>query len=75
MNICPCLIFKGIDCTEFGTLFFADFCFGHGVTLNSGATVDVNFQRFCAQKYKIKKAFPLANKEHGILTVFCIYAL
>lgn len=39
-HFCPCVIFKeDIDCTEFCALFFADFCFGHGVTLNSGATV------------------------------------
>jgi len=33
------LFLKIIDCTEFFALFFADFCFGHDVTLNSEATV------------------------------------
>lgn len=59
------LFLKVIDCTEFFALFFADFCFGHDVTLNSEATVTMlTFTlRFLCTEILEKSIAPFKNKE------------
>ncbi|KAI2660738.1 putative ubiquitin carboxyl-terminal hydrolase FAF-X [Labeo rohita] len=58
-----------IDCTEFFALFFADFCFGHDVTLNSEATVTM---LTFTLNIREKSIAPFKNKEKKSGKCLCV---